>query len=92
MEPDIKLHAAEYRFADIVWEQEPIASGLLARLCEERLGWKRTTTYTVLKKLCNRGILMTPFHNMALMSPQTSRADVDRHTEVFHEVVSALYR
>jgi glutamate-1-semialdehyde 2,1-aminomutase len=42
--------------------------------------------------LCNRGILMTPFHNMALMSPQTSRADVDRHTEVFREVVSALYR
>jgi glutamate-1-semialdehyde 2,1-aminomutase len=42
--------------------------------------------------LCNRGILMTPFHNMALMCPQTSRADVDRHTEAFREVVSTLYR
>ncbi|MGL4745804.1 MAG: transaminase [Dermatophilaceae bacterium] len=40
---------------------------------------------------CNRGILMTPFHNMALMCPDTSRADVDRHTEVFREVVGALY-
>jgi len=41
--------------------------------------------------MVNRGILMTPFHNMALMCPQTSRADVDRHTEVFREVVGALY-
>ena len=41
--------------------------------------------------MCNRGILMTPFHNMALMCPETSQADVDRHTEVFREVVGALY-
>ena len=40
---------------------------------------------------CNRGLLMTPFHNMALMCPDTTRADVDRHTEVFREVVGALY-
>ena len=40
----------------------------------------------------NRGILMTPFHNMALMCPETTRADVDGHTEVFREVVGALYR
>jgi glutamate-1-semialdehyde 2,1-aminomutase len=42
--------------------------------------------------MCNRGILMTPFHNMALMCPDTSRADVDLHTEVFREVVGALFR
>ena len=41
--------------------------------------------------MCNRGILMTPFHNMALMCPATSQADVDRHTEVFREVVGGLY-
>ena len=41
--------------------------------------------------LCNRGVLMTPFHNMALMCPETSQEDVDRHTEVFREVVGALY-
>jgi glutamate-1-semialdehyde 2,1-aminomutase len=40
---------------------------------------------------CNRGVLMTPFHNMALMCPETTRPDVDRHTEVFREVVGALY-
>jgi glutamate-1-semialdehyde 2,1-aminomutase len=39
----------------------------------------------------NRGILMTPFHNMALMCPDTTRADVDRHTATFREVVGALY-
>ena len=41
--------------------------------------------------MCNRGILMTPFHNMALMCPATTRADVDRHTATFREVVGALY-
>ena len=41
--------------------------------------------------MCNRGILMTPFHNMALMCPETSREDVDRHTALFREVVGALY-
>ena len=57
MEEKWKLHDREYEFACIVWEQEPIGSGDLAKVCEERLGWKRTTTYTVLKKLCDRGIL-----------------------------------
>ena len=41
--------------------------------------------------MCNRGILMTPFHNMALMCPDTTRGDVDRHTSTFREVVGALY-
>jgi glutamate-1-semialdehyde 2,1-aminomutase len=41
--------------------------------------------------MCNRGILMTPFHNMALMCPETSREDVDRHTQTFREVVGALF-
>lgn len=48
---------AEYRFACIVWEQEPIESAQLCKICAERLGWKRTTTYTVLKRLCERGIM-----------------------------------
>ena len=56
MKDDWRLHDREYEFACIVWEQEPIGSGDLAKVCEERLGWKRTTTYTVLKKLCHRGL------------------------------------
>ena len=53
---DMHLGAAEARFADIIWNSEPIASGELAKRAEEALGWKRTTSYTVLKRLCERGI------------------------------------
>ena len=55
---DIHLGAAESRFADIIWDNEPIASGELAKKAEEALGWKRTTSYTVLKRLCERGIFL----------------------------------
>lgn len=50
------LGVIEARFADIVWEHAPIAVGELVKLCGEELGWKRTTTYTVLKKFTQRGI------------------------------------
>ena len=51
------LFDAESRFMDIVWREEPLSSRRLTELCEEELGWKRTTTYTVLKKLSERGIV-----------------------------------
>lgn len=53
---ELKLAAVESQFADIIWKNEPIASGELAKLCLRELGWKRTTTYTVLKRLCQREI------------------------------------
>ena len=53
---DYKLGAVESKFADIVWEHEPISTGELVKLCGEELKWKRTTTYTVLKKLSEHGI------------------------------------
>jgi predicted transcriptional regulator len=46
----------EQRFADLIWENAPVASGQLAKLCEMAFEWKRTTTYTMLKRLCDRGI------------------------------------
>ena len=52
-----KIHESEYRFCLILWEQEPVTAVALARLCQERLGWKRTTTYTVIKRLGERGVL-----------------------------------
>jgi len=52
---DYKLGAVESRFADIIWAREPLTTGELVRLCEEELHWKRTTTYTVLKKLSEHG-------------------------------------
>lgn len=52
-----KIHESEYRLCLILWEQEPVKSKELVRLCRERLGWKETTTYTVLKRLAERGVL-----------------------------------
>ena len=52
-----KIFESEYRFCLILWENEPIKSGKLVELCKERLGWKPTTTYTVIKKLSERGVL-----------------------------------
>lgn len=54
----IRLGMVESRFADIVWENAPMTTKELIRLCEKELNWKRTTTYTVLKKLCERGIFL----------------------------------
>lgn len=51
------LGDSEYRFACIVWEHEPLPSGELVRLCAAQLGWKKSTTYTVLKNLIAKGIL-----------------------------------
>lgn len=52
-----KIFESEYKFACIVWEKEPVSVKELISLCSEQLEWKRTTTYTVLKRLCERGIL-----------------------------------
>ena len=54
---NLRLAEGEYRFACIVWDNEPLPSGKLVELCREELGWKKSTTYTVLKKLVDRGIL-----------------------------------
>ena len=52
-----KLFDAEMKFMNIVWSQEPLTTRQLTEACQARLGWKRTTTYTVLKKLSERGIV-----------------------------------
>lgn len=51
-----RLGAVEQQFADIIWQNEPIASGELVKLCQKTLNWKKSTTYTVLRKLCEKGI------------------------------------
>ena len=52
-----KVFESEYRFCLILWEHQPVKSKELVRLCQEQLGWKPTTTYTVIKRLSERGIL-----------------------------------
>lgn len=53
---DLKLGVVESRFADIIWANEPLRSRELVKLCETELSWKKPTTYTVLRKLCERGL------------------------------------
>lgn len=55
---DFRMGAGELRFADLIWENEPISSGELAKLALEHIGWKKTTSYTVLKRLCDRGLFV----------------------------------
>ena len=55
---EMKLGVVESRFADIIWQSEPVSSGELVKKCETELQWKKSTTYTVLKKLCDRGIFI----------------------------------
>lgn len=52
-----KIHESEYRFCLIMWEHEPVTAAELVKMCQEQLGWKRTTTYTVIKRLGERGVL-----------------------------------
>lgn len=52
---DLKLCESDFRFMCVVWDNEPLTSRRLVELCNEKLGWKKSTTYTTLKKLCNKG-------------------------------------
>ena len=53
---DLRMGPAETQFAEIIWANEPIPSGALSKIAEEKLAWKKTTSFTVLKRLCERGI------------------------------------
>ncbi|MBE6746282.1 MAG: BlaI/MecI/CopY family transcriptional regulator [Ruminococcaceae bacterium] len=52
-----KIFESEYRFCLILWENEPVSSRVLSDLCKEKLGWSKTTTYTVIKRLSDRGVV-----------------------------------
>ncbi len=71
-----KLYDAEYKFASLIWDYEPINSTELVRLCADKLGWKKSTTYTVLKKLCDRGILQ---NQDAVVTALVKREDVQKY-------------
>lgn len=80
---DMQMGAVEARFADIIWANEPIASGELSRRSEEALGWKKTTSFTVLKRLCDKGIFQ---NNGGTVSSLVSREEYySRQSEKFVE-------
>ena len=72
---EIELGEIQEQFAEIIWENEPIASGKLVKIADERLGWKKSTTYTVLRKLCEKGL----FQNYdGIVTSVISKAEFDR--------------
>ena len=71
----IHLSDSEYRFMQIVWEAAPVGSGRLVELCAERLGWKKSTTYTVIKRLSERGVVKL---ENARVTALVSREEVQR--------------
>lgn len=68
-----KIFESEYRFCEILWENEPVSSSELVRLCSERLEWKKSTTYTVIRRLSERGILKS---EDAVVTSLVSKEDV----------------
>lgn len=68
-----KVFESEYRFCLILWEHEPVKSSELVALCREQLGWKPTTTYTVIKRLSERGVLK---NENTVVSSLVSKAEV----------------
>ncbi len=72
---EYKLGAMETRFAELIWDNEPVSSGELVKLCEGELDWKKSTTYTMLRRLCERGIFQNNNGTVAaLMSRQEFNA------------------
>ena len=78
-----KVFESEYRFCLILWEHEPVRSSELVRLCREQLGWKPPTTYTVIKRLSERGVLKNEDSVVtALVSKeQVQEAEIDELVE-----------
>lgn len=78
-----KIFESEYRFCLILWEHEPVKSMELVKLCEEELGWKKATTYTVIKRLSERGVLKS--ENAVVTSlvskEQVQAAEIDELVE-----------
>ena len=82
-----KIFESEYRFCLIMWEHEPVTAVELVKLCQEQLGWKRTTTYTVIKRLGERGVLKNEGGTVAsLVSKEEAQAfEIDELLEMKFE-------
>lgn len=70
-----KVFESEYRFLCVIWEHEPVSSPRLVELCGEQLGWKKSTTYTVLRKLAEKGIVR---NENTIVTSLVSKEQVDR--------------
>ena len=84
-----KLGPVEGRFADLIWENAPVPTAQLVALAGDALDWKRTTTYTVLKRLCDRGLFLL---ENGTVTAQISRAEFSRSRKLRPEEVEALQK
>ena len=81
--PDLRMGTAEARFADIIWENEPITSGQLAKIGLSTFNWKKTTSHTVLTRLCERGLFRK--ENGVVTSLISREEYYARHSEAYVE-------
>lgn len=78
-----RLCESDYRFMDIIWDSEPVGSTELVKLCAQRLGWKKSTTYTMLKKLCEKGLARNDSATVTALVPRSEIQAIE--SEVFME-------
>ena len=75
-----KIFESEYRFCLILWEREPVSSAELAKICKEKLGWSRTTTYTVIHRLSERGVVKNEVSSL-VSKDEAQAAELDALVE-----------
>ena len=80
---ELRMGTAEARFADIIWDNEPISSGDLAKLADREFKWKKTTSFTVLKRLCERGLFQN--QNGTVTSLVSRKEFYARHSQQYVE-------
>ncbi len=80
---EYKLGEIEMKFADLIWDNEPLSSGKLAKLSAEALNWKKSTAYTVLRRLCDRGLFKN--ENGVVTSCVTKKEFLSKQSEQFVE-------
>lgn len=73
MDTTPKIFESEYRFCEILWENEPVSSSALVKLCSEQLEWKKSTTYTVIRRLSERGVIRS---ENAVVTSLVSKEDI----------------
>ena len=83
----VKIFNAEYRFMNIIWEHSPVSSTELVKLANEELGWKKSTTYTVIRRLCERGAVKND-HAVVyalIKQEQVMRSETEEHIDKVYE-------
>lgn len=87
---EIRLCESDFRFMTVIWNNEPVASGALVELCARELGWKKSTTYTMLKKLCGKGFAKNENATVTSLIPRERVQKAESHRIVDHAFEGSL--